>query len=505
MVEVVFSAVAQAFSFHVFLAITAGLVLGIFLGAIPGLGAMIGIGVCLPLTFEMEVITAVPFIAAVYKGSLFGGSISAILINTPGTSAAAATCFDGYPLSQQGFSKKAIQGALYASGCGDMFSDIVLVVGSLALARVAMKFGPPEMFWVLVFALIMTGSLAGKMVSKGIVSISIGLLLGCVGLDPIVSVPRFDFIGDMGKLEGIDMVAFLLGAFAISEVFSRIETARLSAKARGAGPGSGSPVRLYGPSFSLADAKYCLKAYLIACGMGTLIGIVPGMGATAGAFISYGTVSQAYGDSKGRAKFGEGNLAGVVAAEAGNNAVSGANLLPLLTLGVPGSAEAALVLAALMLHGVNVGPTIFKNHGPEIYTIFVAFIVSNILLIFIGQAFIKPLTKVLKSNPNIVFPVVMMICFTGVYSLNRRIFDMVVMVGIGLLSFVLRKARIPVAPMVIAFVLSTQLELLFRQSLAISIGDLGIFVQSPISLSMMVLCVVSFLYVIYRRYASREN
>ena len=280
--EAISGAVLNAASVDVVMAVVFGLILGIFLGAIPGLGAMIGIGVCLPLTFEMQVVAAVAFIAAIYKGSLFGGSISAILINTPGTAAAAATCFDGYPLSQKGQNKKAIQAALLASASGDMFSDILLIVGSIALARVAMKFGPPEMFWVLVFALIMTGSLAGKMVSKGILSMCLGLLLGCVGLDPISSVPRFDFCFGMGKLEGLDMVAFLLGAFAISEVFMRIERAKTVTVKKGKVAGGDPSLKVYGPSLTWADIKYSLKGFFIASSLGSLIGMIPGMGATAG-------------------------------------------------------------------------------------------------------------------------------------------------------------------------------------------------------------------------------
>lgn len=497
MFENILEAASMAFSLNVLIAVVAGMTLGITLGAIPGLGSMIGIGVCLPLTFGMSPIVAIAFISAIYKGSLYGGSISAILINTPGTSAAAATCFDGYPLNKKGQSRKALQAALYASFAGNMFSNTVLVVGSIILARVAMKFGPPEMFWVIVFALVMTGSLAGKSVSKGMLALSLGLLFGCVGLDPIISVPRFDLVADIGKLERIDMVAFLLGAFALSEIFIRVEESRETGKKKVQNQDS---VNIYGPSISLADIKESIKAWLAGSLFGTIVGIIPGMGATAGALISYGTANQLYGGKSKGIKFGEGAVPGVVAAESGNNAVDGSNLLPLFTLGVPGSAEAALLLAALLMHGISPGPTIFQDHGVVIYGCFIAFFMANIAMLVLGNLFIKPLSKVLKGDPNIVFPIVMIICFVGVFALNHRMTDIGIMIVIGVFAYLMRKVSIPIAPMVIAFVLAKQIELYFRQSLAMSRGNIGVLLSSNISIVIVLICVIGMGLVIYQRY-----
>jgi len=502
MLESILGAASMAFSLNVLIAVIAGITLGITLGATPGLGSMIGIGVCLPLTFGMSPIVAISFITAIYKGSLYGGSISAILINTPGTSAAAATCFDGYPLNKKGQSRKALQAALYASFAGNMFSTTALVVGSIILARIAMKFGPPEMFWVIVFALIMTGSLAGKSVSKGMLALSLGLLFGCVGLDPIISVPRFDLIADIGKLERIDMVAFLLGAFALSEIFIRAEESRANGKTK---VQNQENVNIYGPPINFADIKESIKAWLTGSIFGTIVGIIPGMGATAGALISYGASNQLYaGQSKG-VKFGEGAIPGVVAAESGNNAVDGSNLLPLFTLGVPGSAEAALLLAALLMHGISPGPTIFQDHGVIIYGCFIAFFIANFAMLVLGNLFIKPLTRVLKGDPSIVFPVVMIICFVGVFGLNHRMTDIGIMIVIGILAYFMRKVSIPIAPMVIAFVLAKQIELYFRQSLAMSRGNMNVFFNSPVSISIILICFIGMGLVVYQRYKASNT
>lgn len=503
MLEALQSAISLLANIEVLIIMLIGVPIGITLGAIPGIGGMVGVGVLLPLTFGMNPVPAIVLLISIYKGAILGGAFSAILINTPGEAASAATCFDGHALANQGQSRRALQGAIFASAFADLVSDIVLIVGAVALVSVAIKFGPSEKFWIVIFSLLMTGTLTGKNVWKGLLSIALGLFIGAIGLDPLQGTPRLGIIApQIGRIEGLELVAVLLGAFALSEIFINVEKLRRN---RGK-PYVPSQAQLLGPSLTMADVKESLKAFFIGTGYGTMTGIIPGIGTSAAAFLSYALSKQSYGGKSKGVKFGEGALPGVVAAEAGNNAVSGANLIPLLTLGIPGSAIAALLLGALMLQGITPGPMIFVNHGPIMYAIFVLMILANLANILFGHLLIKPLTKILKGNPSIVFPIVLLICFTGVYSINNRLMDVGVMIVVGVIAYLLRKVHVPVAPMVIAFILTRMLEQNFRLSLILSRGDFGIFFASPINKFLVVLCIVaSALIVVQRVRANRAG
>jgi len=452
-----------------------GLILGLVLGAIPGLGSVLGIGVLLPLTYAMSPLPALVLLVTIFKGAMLGGSFSSILINTPGTPCAAATALDGYPLCVKGQSRKALQAAIFSSCFGDLCSDIVLIVGSITLARVVLKFGPSELFWIIILSLVLTAGLAGKSLWRGLMSMSIGLLLGAVGLDPLVNVPRLGVISMLGKLEGLDMVSVLLGAFALSEIFVNVVSLREEKNIK-----TEKVKDFYGPPLSLLEIKDSIKAFIIGTITGTIVGIIPGMGATAASFFAYSTAKQTYGGKSKTGKFGEGALPGVVSAESANSAVSGANLLPLLTLGIPGSATAAMILGAFMLQGITPGPGIFDNQGPLIYALFVTFIFANLFNLGLAYLFVKPISKLLRLNLKVTFPVVMIICLASVYSINKRLIDLGVMVAIGLLAYFMRKIKMPIAPLVISFILSKMAERYFRQSLAIA-GDYSIFIGSTIN------------------------
>lgn len=258
---------------------------------------------------------------------------------------------------------------------------------------------------------------------------------------------------------------------------------------------------IYGPSITLLDIKDSLKAFTIGSGIGTIIGIIPGMGALAGSFLSYSTTKQVYNSKSKTGDFGKSALPGVVAAEAGNSAVSGANLLLLLTLGIPGSSVAARFLAALMLQGITPGPGIFEKHGPMLYALFVAFILANFLNIILANLIVKPSIKLLKSDLRVVFPIVAIISFVGVYSVNNRMLDLGVMVFFGALSFFMNKAKIPIGPMVISFILAPYIERNFRRALGTSLGDFSIFINSPINITLIIMCLILVIYV----FISRKN
>jgi putative tricarboxylic transport membrane protein len=331
---------------------------------------------------------------------------------------------------------------------------------------------------------------------KGLLSIAIGLLLGAVGLDVLSATPRLGIIPKLGMLEGIDLIPFLMGAFAISEVMVNI----LPGKRRESEELLKLVTGFHGPSLTFRELKNSLKALITGSFIGSFIGAVPGLGATAAAFLSYGISKQTYkGKGKDGVKFGEGAIEGVFAAESANSAVSGSSFIPLLALGIPGSATSALMLAAFMLHGISPGPGIFNNHAVMVYAFFLALMVGSMLNVLYANLMTKPLTWLLKKNPNIVYPIVLLLCFAGAYTINNRVFDLGIMVAIGGLAFLMKRVELPVAPMVIGFILSKILEQNFRMSLAITSGNYNIFWSSPINKVMMALSVLALIAVTYQR------
>ncbi len=499
MLEILSDAASMVFTFQALLFMCMGVALGLALGAIPGLGASVGIGVLLPITFGLEPVAAIIVLIGIYKGTLLGGSISAILLNTPGTAGAAATTIDGYPMNQKGMGRKALQGAIYSSGFADIFSDLFLIVGSVALAGVALLFGPPEMFWVIIFALVLTSTLSGESMWKGFLAMGIGLLIGSIGMDPIVGTPRLGIGPVLGRLDRLELVAVLIGLFAISEIFLNI-----TAHSKGVTKSKDESQSIYGPPLNLKDIKGSFKAFSIGTLVGTGTGILPGLGASAAAFLGYSMAKSAYGGKTEEGNFGEGVLPGVVSAEAGNNAVSGANMLPLFVLGIPGSSVAALLLAGLRMQGIAPGPGVFRDHGEVIYAIFLALILANLINMLFANFMVKPLIWVLKRDPKIVYPIVLFICLTGVYSVNNRMLDVGVMIGIGILAYFMKKGNIPIAPMALAFILSGQFERGFRRALQTTGGDWSIFISSPISQVAMAVCIIAIIIVVYFKLKERS-
>ena len=478
-----------------------GLVLGIVVGAIPGLGGSMAVGVLLPMTYTMSMLHALLLLTGIYKGCMVGGSFSAILINTPGDAPAAATLLDGFPMNQNGESRKALQAAIFGSSFGDFVSDILLVVGAVTLAPLVLKFGPSQIFWVGIFSLVVTGCLAGKSIWFGLVSIIIGLLLGCVGLDVLSATPRFGVIPKLGLLEGIDLIAFLIGAFAVSEVLFNILPSQRRENAKNLENVAG----FYGPSLTRKEFFSSFKAMFTGSGIGCFIGAVPGLGATAAAFLSYGISKQLYGNKgiSGK-KFGEGAVEGVFACESANSAVSGCSFIPMLCLGIPGSATGALILAAFVLHGISPGPGIFNHHAPLIFAFFFALMLGAVLNIPLSFILAKPLTWLLKKNPSIVYPIVLLLCFAGTYSINQRVFDLGILCAVSLLAFGMKRVSIPLAPMVIAFILSNIIEQNFRMSMAITRGQFYIFWDSTINKVLIAMTVIAFITFVVQRLRGKE-
>lgn len=474
------------------LIILLGTLLGILLGSIPGLTVIMAVALAVPVTAYLPLAPSLGLLFGIYISGIYGGSISAILVNTPGTPAAAATILDGYPLAKQGKAGKALKMALLASFCGGIISIIFLIVVAKYLSKVALLFGPAEKTALLFFALTIIGVLAGKSILKGLLAASLGLLFSVVGSDPILAVPRFTF-GFLELDEGLGFIPTLIGLFAISEFLMQAEE-RLSDKI--------SKEKILDIStkkennrLSRKDITSSLKTILRSGVLGTFIGSLPGIGATVACFLGYGEAQRA---SKNPEKFGNGAIEGVAAAEAANNAVSGATLIPLLALNVPGDAVTAILYGALLIQGVQTGPLIFQTHMDAVYLIYITLILANIFMVIAALSLMPVFRKISEIPKKIIFPIVFVFCVVGSFAARNNIFDIYTMLGIGFLGYLFRKNGIPLAPLLIGYILGTPFEESFRQTLAGSEGSLMVFVQEPIALGFVILSVISILMTIRR-------
>lgn len=459
-----------------------GVAMGIVLGSIPGLTATMAIALVVPMTFTMSPVASVGMLVGAYKGGCFGGSIPAIMLNTPGTPAAAATVLDGFEMAKQGKAMKALRVAIMSSVLADSFSDIVLILVAPPLALIALKMGPPEMTGLIVFSLLIITAVAGSSLTKGLIAGVIGLLVATVGLDPIMATRRFGF--DLSQLdEGIALMPMLIGLFALSEFFINAEKAV-----------SSSTVSMFSISqdnndigLTREEKKAVFKIIGVASCIGTFLGAVPGIGPSIAAFASY---AQAKKMSKHPERFGHGSVEGVAAAEAGNNAVAGANLIPLLTLGIPGDIGAAMLLGAFMIQGLHPGPLLFQKNLDIIYAIFMALLLANLFNYILARQYIKVANKVALAPKHFVFPAILAFCLVGAYGFSQSMFDVWMTLAFGVMGYILRKNGFPVAPLLIAFILEPILESSFRQSLLISRGSLLIFLSHPISAVFLALSAV---------------
>jgi len=451
-----------------FLSLFIGIVVGVIGGAIPGLSATMAVALTLPFTFPMQPINGILLLLGVYKGGIFGGSIPAILIKTPGTPASSATILDGYPLAEKGQAGKALGMALWASCTADVVSNLSLILFAGWLASFALNFGPPEFFALIFFSLTIIAGVSGDSLLRGALAAIAGLILATVGLDLVYGTNRFTF-GDSNLMGGLNFIAVLIGLFAIPEVIAMAwdPTGHLG-KARSLGK-SWVTFREYKDSFFSI-----IRGSMI----GVILGSIPGIGAAPSAFLSY---SEARRTSKNKANFGKGEIEGVAAAEAGNNGVAGATLIPLLALGVPGDVITAIIIGAFMIHGLQPGPMMFVLNVDIIYGLFIGLIVSSVMLFAVGSVAIRAFRYVADVPKRILMPAVLVLCIYGVFAVNNNMFDVGVMFVMGWLGYVMNRTRIPAAPFLIAFILGPLLEDNFRQSMLMSGGDMAVFVRGPIT------------------------
>jgi len=466
------------------LAIVVGSTLGLVVGTIPGLTATMAVALILPLTFDMDFVTSIMLLVGAYKGGIFGGSITAILLNTPGTPASAATVLDGYTLTKQGKGIKALKMAKYSSCLADFGSDLVLIAVAAPLASVALKFGPPEIAMLIMFSLTIIAGVAGKSILKGLISGALGLLLATVGLDPIMTTRRFVF--DQADLDsGLSLIPVLIGLFALSEVFLQLGRKSKSKADHFAIVHSKDPAD---NRVSWREFKRSLRTILRGTAIGTGIGIIPGIGTGIASFMSYGQAKRA---SKYPEKFGRGALEGIAASESGNSAVVGATFIPLLTLGIPGDIITAVIMGAFLIQGFIPGPLLFKDHADLIYAIFVGFIICDIVYFLIGSVFMKYAAYLSRVPRRLLFPIVFVFCIVGSYAIHHSVFDIGILVAFGIIGFYMQKFGFATAPLLIAFILSPIGETAVRQSLLMSSGSPLIFVNRPISLGFFLLTLIT--------------
>ncbi|WP_299599442.1 tripartite tricarboxylate transporter permease [uncultured Tateyamaria sp.] len=448
-------------------------IVGMIVGAVPGLTASAAIAMLLPLTFYMEPLPALAFLYVIGKSGRYGGSIAAILFNTPGTAASAATQLDGYPLARQGKASKAMKVATISSVIGDFTGEILLIVGVAWIATIALKLGPPELFAVYFAAFIVIGSVIGKSVTRGLASAALGVLVAMIGLDPISSTERFTF-GSFDLTNGIGLVPLMIGIFVLGEVFAQIEERGQTTEMVQNGNDAARN------TLTWAEYKPCLPHVARSSFIGAFIGMLPGLGSAIAAFV-------AYGEGKRRAKnpeaWGKGALEGVAAPEAANNAVSGPSMAPLLTLGIPGSTIGAILIGVFLIHGIQIGPTMFLTSRDLVYALFACGLIGIVLyglIGYFGAAFVGRF--ITRIPTKVLYPVIFLTSFVAAYTSRGNLFDVYVMVAAGFAGWAMRKLDFNPAAFVISFVLAGGAEETFRQALLLSDNGLMIFVTRPVAL-----------------------
>lgn len=453
--------------------------LGIVVGAIPGLSAAMGVALLIPLTFTMDPATGLLMLLGIYCGAIFGGSISAILISTPGTPAASATVIEGYEMTKKGQGGKALKTAALASFIGGIISAIALYGFSPLLAKLALRFGPAEYFWLAIFGLTIIAGVSSGSLLKGLLAGSFGLVLATIGLDPITGVPRFTF-GINELISGIPFTPALIGLFAMSQVFLMAEK-RIKLAKHTQVPKDHSNIRW-------SEVKHLRPTFLRSSLIGTIIGILPGAGATIAAFVGY---NEAKRFSKQKEMFGKGAQEGVAGAETANNAVTGSSLIPTLTLGIPGESVTAVLLGGLIIHGLQPGPDLFTTHANVTYTLFAGFVFINIAILMIGFFGSRYFVSVTRIPDDALIPIIFCLSVIGSYAIHNNSFDVLLMFAFGIIGYLFRKFHLNPASIVLALILGSLAESGFRRTLVISQGDSMALFNSPISLGLIVITILS--------------
>ena len=458
-----------------------GTALGIMIGCLPGLSAAMGVALMLPLTFTMSADTGLIVLGAIYCGAIFGGSISAILIHTPGTPASAATAIEGYQMTLDGKAGKALFTACYSSFWGGLLSCISLYFFAPMLAALTLKFQSAEYFWLSIFGLTIIAGVSSKSIVKGLMSGALGLLLSTIGLDPVSGTKRFMLNSYFA--EGINTTCALIGLFSMSQVFVLAE-AKIKERAR---------ATKFSDKLSLSkDERRLIRPTIIRSWIiGNLIGILPGAGASIACFLGYNTSRQF---SKHKEQFGHGSIEGVAGSEAANNAVTGGSLIPTLTLGIPGESVTAVLMGGLIIQGLSPGPQLFNaQNAPMTYTFFAGFVLVQFFMLGIGLLGCRGFAQISRLSDAILIPVVTVLCFVGSYAIHKNIMDIIVMLSFGVIGYLMRRFDLNTAAVVLALILGPIGEKGLRNALRISKGDPRILFTGVICWVLIALCILGIL------------
>lgn len=479
-IQLLIDGFGTALTFQNVLAALFGGLIGLIVGAMPGLGSLTGVALLLPLTFKMDPTTGIIMLAAIYYSNMFGGSFSAILINIPGDSPAVMTTMDGYPLTQQGKAGKALFTSSISSFIGGTIGIILLTILGPALARIGLAFGPAEQAALILFALTSIGWLLGDDPLKGLLTTTFGLMLATVGVDQQLGQMRFTF-GSINLLSGVSFIPLVIGMFGFSQVMEMMVNRNDFDEL------AGTKLTIKDSLLTFSEMKFILPTIFRSGFLGNFVGLLPGAGATTGSFFAYILEKKIGRDRK---NLGKGTITGVAAAEAANNAAAAGAFAPLLALGIPGSGTAAVLLGGLMMWGLRPGPLLFKERPDFVWGLISSMYIGNIICIIVALAVIPFLVNIIRVPTSIMVPLIAVICIVGSYSVNNSMFDVWLMLLAGVIAYLFKVFDYPIAPLLLAFVLTPRLEQSFRQAFEISNGSPMIFINSPIALTFLIMIFV---------------
>ena len=477
--QLLFHGLQTALSFQNLISAFFGALIGLVVGAMPGIGSLTGVALLLPLTFKMNPTTAIIGLASLYYSNMYGGSFSAILLNIPGDSPAVMTALDGYPLARAGKAGTALSTAIISSFIGGTIGIIILTISGPILADWGLAFGPAELTLLILFAMTSIGWLLGEKPSAGLVATALGIMLATIGVDKALGQERFSF-GNINLLSGVSFIPLVIGVFGFSQVIDMVVNRKHYQST------AFKKVTIRESILNKEEMRRITPTITRGGLLGTIVGVMPGAGATAAAFISY-IMEKRIG--KNREMVGKGVVEGVAASESANNAAAAGAFEPLLTLGIPGGGTTAVLLGGLMMWGLRPGPLLFKENPDFVWGLIGSMYIGNIICLLIAFLCIPLMMKVIKVPSSVLIPIISVVCIVGAYTFNNNLFDVYLMIGAGVFAYFMGLAKIPAAPLLLAFVLTPMLESYARQAFDISNGSLGVFAGSKIAVSLLVLTV----------------
>ncbi len=472
-----------------------GVAIGVLIGAIPGINGPMAIALFIPVTYYMSPLTAIGFLVGLNKGAFFGGAVSAVLLRTPGTPEAAATAWDGYPLTQQGKGEKALRMALYSSVAGDFVSTVVLIMIAAPLAAVALFMGPAEIFALISLALTVIAGIGTTSICRGMIAAGFGILVGLIGTEPVTALPRLTF--DVYQLgSGLSLIPVAIGLLAFSEILLQLE--KFTVKGSGEHAANVFSSKREDRLLSLKEFFVNIKTLLRGSLIGIGVGAMPGLGAPVASFMSY---DQAMKRSKHKEEFGKGRLEGIGASESANSAVVASSMIPLFVLGIPGNLAVAMLMGAFMIHGMQPGPLMFKENAQLMYGIYGSLLLASLFLLVIGRFGLRVFCKAVDIPAMILYPIVVFTCIMGAYLGKSSMFDVGIMLAFGVIGYYMRKFDFSYVAFLIGFILAPEWERALQQVVIISQYDTYMFFQRPVAMVLMGLTI----FVVIRTFWSSVN